>query len=466
MSARIMELAQTISASVAEIDKTLSALGLQSPSFDEDAPTEYRPREVSDARDVVLDATAELHDLLLEPLFLVKTKGARWDANKPGHAIPEQQFGLPPSYRPLQHTRHDPPNGQLSFGDIGRRTKLGEQMTCRLLRHAMTMRIFREPTPGMMLDALQKWPLSQEPNQTGYSLSKNTSPTIYDIIGSSPSQSALFASSMVVWARQPYNAPSHPADGYDWPALLSSPDHNVTNKNKTNNKDRRINVLDIGGARGHVAAALASQHPFLDVVVQDMAAIVAGAEQEITPPELVEQKRVRFMAHDLFSAQQPRLLSDLFGHDGDGHEAIVVDVFLLRWVLHNWADKHCVAILRSQIPALRRGARVLVMDACMSDPADGNDDDRAGVEVEVEVLGKDFGAGALALPLWKEREMRYRSEDLNMAAIFNARERTLREWKALFTEADPRLVPKRVIKPEGSALAILEVLWLPSVDER
>lgn len=41
-----------------------------------------------------------------------------------------------------------PLGGKASFAEIGERTGLGEQMATRLLRHAMTMRIFREPEPG------------------------------------------------------------------------------------------------------------------------------------------------------------------------------------------------------------------------------------------------------------------------------------------------------------------------------
>lgn len=43
-----------------------------------------------------------------------------------------------------------PPGGQRSFADIAKSINLDEQSVTRLLRHAMTMRIFCEPTPGMV----------------------------------------------------------------------------------------------------------------------------------------------------------------------------------------------------------------------------------------------------------------------------------------------------------------------------
>ena len=69
---RIIQLARIISTCVVKIDAVLEASGLPSPSFDEDAPVGYLPSEISGFQDMVLDATAELHDLLLEPLHMIK----------------------------------------------------------------------------------------------------------------------------------------------------------------------------------------------------------------------------------------------------------------------------------------------------------------------------------------------------------------------------------------------------------
>lgn len=43
-----------------------------------------------------------------------------------------------------------PAGGRISFADIAKQTPLTEQMVTRLLRHAMTMRIFYEPEPGFV----------------------------------------------------------------------------------------------------------------------------------------------------------------------------------------------------------------------------------------------------------------------------------------------------------------------------
>lgn len=42
------------------------------------------------------------------------------------------------------------PGGKISFADIAKSTGISEQIVCRLMRHAMTMRIFYEPEPGFV----------------------------------------------------------------------------------------------------------------------------------------------------------------------------------------------------------------------------------------------------------------------------------------------------------------------------
>jgi hypothetical protein len=71
---RIIQLARTISASVDEIERVLVAEGIEPPSFEEDAVFNI-PLELSSHKDTVLDATAELHDILLEPLDLIHIHG-------------------------------------------------------------------------------------------------------------------------------------------------------------------------------------------------------------------------------------------------------------------------------------------------------------------------------------------------------------------------------------------------------
>ena len=119
----------------------------------------------------------------------------------------------------------------------------------------------------------------------------------------------------------------HLIDGYPWETIAPG------------------RVVDLGGSHGDAAFALARKYPTLHLIVEELPQVVANAKEE-------EGLDVKFMAHDLFE-QQPI------------HAA---DVYLFRWIFHNWPDKYCVKALKALVPALKRGARVLVMDFVMPQP--------------------------------------------------------------------------------------------------
>jgi hypothetical protein len=61
------------------------------------------------------------------------------------------------------------------------------------------------------------------------------------------------------------------------------------------------------------------------------------------------ESRISFMAHDMFKPQSPQ---------------INPDVFMFRFVIHDWPDESVVKILQNLLPAMRNkiGCRVIVMD--------------------------------------------------------------------------------------------------------
>ena len=69
-SSRLLDLAAVITKSTAVIHNFLQERDQSFPSFEVDSPQSL-PKELSEAQDVVIDATAELHDVLLEPLDLL-----------------------------------------------------------------------------------------------------------------------------------------------------------------------------------------------------------------------------------------------------------------------------------------------------------------------------------------------------------------------------------------------------------
>lgn len=166
----------------------------------------------------------------------------------------------------------------------------------------------------------------------GFALANNESGSIYTALERSPGRAGRFANAMRVFASQSRYSPSHLVESYDWGSLGT-----------------QIHVVDVGGGVGHVAIALARHFENVNITVQDMKQIIAGAEAHV-PEELLG--RVRFQDHDLLKPQV----------------AEMADVVLLRWVLHNWSDHYATGILRQQVPILKPGSRLIIQDVIMPGP--------------------------------------------------------------------------------------------------
>lgn len=117
----------------------------------------------------------------------------------------------------------------------------------------------------------------------------------------------------------------HILKGYDWSSLGES------------------TIVDVGGSHGTLSIAIAQAFPSLRCVVQDRPHVI-GLGQENLPSDLHD--RVSFMAHDFFEEQPLR----------------GAEIYTLRWILHDWPDKYAVRILQRLIPALKPGAKVLVLE--------------------------------------------------------------------------------------------------------
>ena len=127
---RIEQLVATIGNSVAKLQEILSSKGLPPPSFDENAQFAL-PEEVIDYQDNILDATAELHDLLLEPLNLIHRHGGVSE-HKHSTDLPTADYSNPKhnnlvglgAIAEFKIADMVPPNGCASFREIANKTPL------------------------------------------------------------------------------------------------------------------------------------------------------------------------------------------------------------------------------------------------------------------------------------------------------------------------------------------------------
>ncbi|KAI0376103.1 putative O-methyltransferase [Hypomontagnella monticulosa] len=411
MAPRIDQLAATISANTNTISNYLDQNDLPHPSFNVDGPiTLNLSIEAERARSTAIDALQELLDLLQGPI-------ACMFPNYNGTSL-------------QVISRHDiarkvPMEGTISFTELAEATDLHVNDLKRIIRFAISFhRLFVEPQEGFVAhsagskklasddivraglgqtfdefygsyartaDALDRFK-DGEPNHTGFALAHNTDKTMFDFLRTQPSKAEQFSKAMRLYsAGVPGYSESYLVEGYDWEALGAGL------------------VVDVGGADGYVSRALSKACPWLNMVVEDLPDVVAAAERA-SPTD-----GIRYQAYDFFSAQP----------------IVAADAYLFRWVLHDWPDHYVIQILRAQIPALRKGARILVNESVSPPPG--------------------------VLPLTLERTIRF--IDLLMLTMNNSRLRTVAEWQGLFTTADSRFGSVRSSSVGGAALAILEVVW-------
>ena len=191
-------------------------------------------------------------------------------------------------------------------------------------------------------------------------------------------------------------------------------------------------VVDVGGSMGHVSVYLARQFPHLQFIVQDRDEVVVGAEATL-PLEV--RDRVRFMAHDMF-LQQP--VQD-------------ADVYLFRHVFHDWSDKYCVRILKALIPALKKGAKIVVQECIVAPPGTMNLVQERFIRYVRNSLSGTYSPSIVAhcmetcmlrLNSVLTRVLSdSRTMDIRMLVANNAREREEDDWRQLFAKTDDRFGP-------------------------
>ncbi|KAL9118984.1 MAG: hypothetical protein Q9187_004464 [Circinaria calcarea] len=417
----IQELALIISSSTSKVNDYYTSKGLPFPSFAVDAPSSSlispKDEEVEAARNAIIDATLKLRILMLGPRDYLQS----FMHNELISMQVISRFKIASSF---------PVYEEASFDEIAKTTGLSEHNVRRFLRHAMTKHIFHEPRKGFvahtaasqllsedeqMLDwvsastdelwqaacqtvnAMERWPGSQEPNQTGFALANNSEKSIYEILAQYPQRAKRFGNAMTSYTQGAGYDLKLLERNYPWAALGEA------------------TIVDVGGSHGSVCIHLATVFPSLTFVVQDFPPVIEAGSSQLSSQDPSLASRITFQAHDFLTEQPVK----------------GADVYFFRWIFHNWSDAYSVRILRNLIPALKPGARIVVHDNLLPEP------------------------GTMAL--WAEEGLR--CMDLTMLELQNSREREMDDWKALFEMADGRFKFLGGNQPNGSRLWILEAVW-------
>ncbi|KAI4596367.1 hypothetical protein KJ359_005496 [Pestalotiopsis sp. 9143b] len=243
------------------------------------------------------------------------------------------------------------------------------------------------PAGVKMADAMEKWPNSEECHQTGFSLANNSSKGMFEIFTEHPERAARFGQ----YFSNPNQTLDFLAESYPWAEVKT--------------------MVDVGGSHGGVAIGLVQKFPHLKCYVQDLPDTVAQGASNLAD---TLQDQVIFQAHDFFTPQTIR-----------------ADVYYFKSIFHNWADKYSVEILQNLIPALRKGARIVIHERILP-----------GLESLTTVDAR-----------------RAINLDIGMQQLLNAHQREMHEWKDLFAAADPRFRYLGATQPSGAIRYIIEAEW-------
>jgi hypothetical protein len=102
-------------------------------------------------------------------------------------------------------------------------------------------------------------------------------------------------------------------------------------------------ICDVAGGIGTLLAAILQRRPNARGVLVDAPEVLAEAEPFLHSRGVAD--RVRRRPGDLFGALDAQ-----------------ADVYVLKWILHDWSDEACLRILRSLRSCMPAGSRVLAID--------------------------------------------------------------------------------------------------------
>ncbi|KAH7391258.1 S-adenosyl-L-methionine-dependent methyltransferase [Cadophora sp. MPI-SDFR-AT-0126] len=316
-----------------------------------------------------------------------------------------------------------PLDSAVTYDELSEKTGVSKPVLQRLLRHAMTNRLFSEregkishtPTSRLLvddvrlaafvdlhtegvwktwphfMDAYERWPDSRNPREVGYSLAwgRPGEVSLYEDVQKDPVRATNFGRAMELFSSgEGYGAESL-VEGFPWADYGSG------------------TVVDVGGGSGFASAAIAKAFPSLHFIVQDI------------------------VVNDALRVENPEANIEWMQYDFNTPQTVVADVYFYRFVFHNYPDATVINILKAATAALKKGAKVLINDSGLPDPGEAR---------------------------WFD-EKAARSLDVLMLAAMNGRERSKDDWEALFKGADPRYKFNGATLPSGSRIFIIEAEW-------
>ncbi|KAI1377813.1 O-methyltransferase-domain-containing protein [Hypoxylon crocopeplum] len=415
----LTSVAESILARAKKLDTYLEAQNIAYPSFDDDT-LDQLPSELQDERWALANDVNELKQLSRGAAHTTLDCALSWT----------DALGLRVVYH-YKLANAVPLDGTASYAEIATASGLKEDLCRRFIRLAMGSHIFTEdsetqrvrhtassrrlatdqgfsdavgleiddlgPASSKLLDVWEKHGQdAAEPDQSAFCMFNETSMPVFAFLASQPERARRFGGAMRHFTKGDSWDLRHMLASFDWPSI----------------DQPGAQVVDIGGGNGQISQYLARHTTHVHYIVQDLAHVVSQAPSQL-PSDLKD--RIEFVEHDFFKPQtmEPPPAA-----------------FIMRYILHNWADKYATRILQGLVPAMRKGTKLLIYEYVLQD------------QPVTDLTGR-FGF----------------QMDAIMATVFNAQERTAAEYERVLKGADPRYVVEAVCCPEGSTMSIVEIGW-------
>ncbi|KAK9748795.1 hypothetical protein RND81_02G081700 [Saponaria officinalis] len=156
-------------------------------------------------------------------------------------------------------------------------------------------------------------------------------------------------------------------------------------------------LVDVGGGTGTLATTIAKGCPSVKCSVLDLPHVVEGLHKN-------------------------GLELDFVG--GDMFESIPsADVVLLKWILHDWSDEHCIKILeksKEAIPSKEEGGKVIIIDVVIKETKD-DDLSSAQLKFDIQMLAQTIGGKERTEEEWKQLFIKAGYVDYKILHILGSR---------------------------------------------
>src|SRR5207237_1081948 len=146
-------------------------------------------------------------------------------------------------------------------------------------------------------------------------------------------------------------------------------------------------VVDVGGGFGHLVVSILELYPKLHGVLVELPEVIATARQQLPVADASIAARLEYVGGDMFRDDLP-----------------AADAFVLKMIIHDWDNARCVSLLENCCKQIDANGRVICVDAVL--PSLGDTSDAPGKLLNV-----------------------------NMMLVLPGKERTRREWEALYQKA-------------------------------